>query len=915
MSKAIRELLAVLTAFSLPAFSNTECPLSSLINPTKKISGAIVSNREIASDIANEGIVLLKNDYSVLPFTSEDRILGVGKGMTYTYMGGKGSGEVNNSLTVNYDVGLKKALSNKLIESYKNAAVDTVGDYNKAIYVVSRITTEGADNSESKYYYLSDTEKQDIATLISNYGNENVVIVLNTGGVIDTSWLIEEDVGAIVCAYYAGYASGFALANVLTGQTNPSGKTVDTWAKSYEDYPSSSNFGSGNHIIEYSEDIFVGYRYFSTFDPTYAEVCYPFGYGLSYTTFEMSAENITQAGNQIDVSIKVTNTGKVAGKEVAQLYLSEPQGRLGKEAMNLVGFAKSDLLSPNQSQILNVSFDLDDFASFDDTGAISNHCYVLEKGTYNLFLGSSVKEAQNSSSVYSYNLAEDEVKEASIADLSPTALSSRLKADGEYESLSYEPHNDDKKEAKILGRHEEKEAASEDTITFKEVYENNDLIDDFLNQLSNEDLANLCQLTTDIGSSSTSVGGFGGKNINSIYGIPNIGCSDGPAGLRLTDGTTSTWYPCMTMLSSTWNEELAYQYGQAVGAEAKKDGIQMWLAPAINIHRNPLGGRNFEYASEDPLISGKFSSNIINGCQSLGVAVCLKHFAVNSQETNRFSYDAQVSERALREVYLKGFEIAVKEAHPYSIMTSYNQANGKYVSSNYQFVSSLLRDEWGFNGVCITDWNASSSQVDNLLAGTSVQSLSGNVQKVLTALNNGSLSKERLLWNAKQVINILLKVNDQMDTLIFSPKEIAKDDILINSLSKNQSFYSYTDSNNAYVQCFNISFTDDATYSLNLPENMTDCSFTFDGLDCLPSNGVITLKGTKGIHKLKLTFKNGETEYDSLNAVYQEEKDETTPEKTSNIGLILGITISLCVLLGFGGFLLIKRNKKSKRLH
>lgn len=406
-----------------------------------KIPNKLYENTLIARKIAEEGAVLLKNDYEILPFKTTDIVGGFGNEQNLGQIfGGSGSGWVNSTGNISYHKGLQEIASEGFIKNYFLLGDSKEDNYDKVIYYISRFSDENSDqqigldgHSGNKGYYLSIEEKEDLIKLIDKIGKQKIVVVLNVGTVIDTTWLLEQDVAAIVLAYYGGEQAGNALANILTGRVNPSGKTVNTWAKSYTDYLSSTTFGNDKYT-DYIEDIFVGYRYFSTFDQTYEQVNYPFGFGLSYTDFEISNFKMQINHSIIIVEAQVKNIGNVPGKEVVQLYFSAPQGKLGKPGRSLIGFEKTKLLKPNEVQTIKISFDIKEMASFDDTDKIKNHAWVLEAGHYHFYLGNSIKDADERGMLGFYHQITDEV----IREVTPvsTALHKRLLADGTYQILN-----------------------------------------------------------------------------------------------------------------------------------------------------------------------------------------------------------------------------------------------------------------------------------------------------------------------------------------------------------------------------------------------------------------------------------------------------------------------------------------------
>ena len=645
-----------------------------------------------------------------------------------------------------------------------------------AIYVLSRNSGEGKDRTPGAGdYELSDTEKTAIANLANAYGN--LIVVLNVGGVIDTKFLrAQEGIGAILLMSQAGNIGGHALADVLTGKVSPSGHLTTTWAENYEDYPNAKTFSHMNgdiHDEYYEEGIYVGYRYFDTFDVTPA---YPFGYGKSYTTFDVKTEEVTADAKQISVKVCVTNTGATySGKEVVQVYYSAPTGKLEKPYQELAAYAKTKELAPGESEELIITYQVDRMASYD----VQRASYVLEAGTYYVRVGVNsratkvsaavVLDQETVTEVLSNRLVLDcEMNELSSADVTPYGYAEEeaekeqackldiASTDIETKTVTYEETN-----AEIAAN------TSEKKITMQDVMSGQATLDDLVGQLTIPEMAELCVGTSRgnmggdtaiIGSSSAVVPGAAGDTTSLMIedrDIRNLVLADGPAGLRLSKhfkadaegnvipGTSDapipgmdllmagspkpeipedaidyyqycTAIPIATLLAQTWDVDAIKECGDIVGEEMKEFGVTLWLAPGMNIHRNPLCGRNFEYYSEDPLVAGKCAAADTLGVQQhAGVGTTIKHFALNNQEDNRMHTNAHVSERAAREIYLKGFELAVKEAKPMSIMTSYNLINGIHSANNKDLLTAITRNEWGFDGIVMTDWGTTGGMEMN----------------------------------------------------------------------------------------------------------------------------------------------------------------------------------------------------------
>ena len=750
------------------------------------------AHRAIAREAAAEGIVLLENN-GVLPMQPQ-KIALYGAGSRMTVKGGSGSGDVHERYSVTIEEGLKNAgfafpttlWMDRFQEKYeadiaawrqglekqvqKYSPVQTmqmfifIGEHpmpypactpvladeltdetDTAIYVLSRQAGEGQDRRVEKGdYLLSNVETESLRLLRKHY--KKLMLILNCGGVMDLSILDEIPMDAVLFFGQGGMEGGNALADILTGKTCPSGCLTDTWAIRYDDYPSADTFSHRNGDLEneeYAEDIYVGYRWF---DKQGVKPRYPFGYGLSYTDFSVEVNSVTQSG----VELTVTNTGGSSGKKVLQIYVSKPEGALEHEVRALVGFAKTKCLGPGQRQTLSIPFRLEDIASFDE----SRSAFVLEAGEYRVKL--------NDTAAGSFCVEAERVLET-------------------VESIGT-------KSGKPVSQTVSPKAAA------------------VLKQLGDRDKIRLV-----VGGGYdircyNNVMGAAGRTCTKLLkkGIPNIAMSDGPAGLnvnqlstltrnavpRYPEGLPKDWqwgwlakanpflrkipgkgktvyrymtaWPSETVQAQTWNTELLEEIGKAVGREMLEIGVSVWLAPGLNIHRNPLCGRNFEYYSEDPVVSGKMAAAVTRGVQSVGgVGVSQKHFCCNNQEDNRMEVSANVSQRALREIYLRAFRIAVTEGKPWTVMSSYNRVNGKHVCNTYDLLTRVLRQEWGFEGLVMSDWNATeqcsyaeaiNAGNDLIMPGTAAIS-----KKLEEELKTGRLNREALNISAGRVLELVFK--------------------------------------------------------------------------------------------------------------------------------------------------------------
>ncbi len=697
---------------------------------------------EVLREAAAEGLVLLKNE-GALPLDPDKTLSVFGRcQLDYFYVGYGSGGDVNPPYTVNLIDGFmangKIRLNESLLDIYRAWTADTKNrpdegywgnwpmnydempldesiveasskESDAALIVIGRAAGEDRESVlEPGSYYLTDDEKK-MLDLVTRFFDE-VTVVLDCGNIMDLAWVEEygDKIKALVYAWQGGMESGNALVDVLTGDKNFSGHLADTIARHYEDYPSSRSFGD-RIFNNYEEDIYVGYRYFQTFQP--GKVLYPFGFGMSYTNFKLSLEAFERAEGLCRFQVKVTNTGDLAGKTVPQLYVSAPQGRLGKADRSLVAFAKTDELEAGKSQIF--TFEVTDYqmASYDDVGKADNKSsYILEAGLYRFFLGFDVASA---------------VPAASFA-LSDTLVIKRLEAvmplqegfgrmvPGEKREDVYElnweslPSGEVNLRERILrnlpGAIEVDVPA--EAIHFSDVQADISKLDTFIAQLGLEELEALTRGQGGMNSPDGTPGNAGayGGIIPALKerGIPVVITTDGPAGIRLQ--RYNSLLPCGTALACSWNIALVKKVHIKLGEEMKHFGSDVLLSPGMNIHRNPLCGRNFEYFSEDPHLTAEMAIAVTTGVQSQGVSVCPKHFALNNQETNRNFNDSRVSERAAREIYLKPFERLVLEAKPGHLMTSYNKINGVWAHYNYDLATTILRSEWGFEGVILTDW-------------------------------------------------------------------------------------------------------------------------------------------------------------------------------------------------------------------
>ena len=744
----------------------------------------------LSRKVAAEGMVLLKNENRLLPLKRGSRVALFGKASVDYVKGGGGSGDVTVAYVRNLCDGMEeKAAEGKvnifapLHEFYREnvasqrAAGKEPGftvepeipaalleqaamECDTAVISICRFSTEDWDRKGEPNdgdFYLSLEEQKMVSDACSHF--DRIVVVLNVGGMMDTSWFAcNPKIGAVLLAWQGGMEGAMAEADILCGDVNPSGKLTDTFAASFDDYPSSAGFNESMDYVCYTEDIFVGYRYFETIPGAAEKVNYPFGFGLSYTTFRLEPLISQGDDEEISVTVRVTNTGNTAGREVVQVYSSAPQCRLDMPKLELRAFQKTRLLQPGQAQELTLTFPTAELAAYDEKLA----AFVLPAGSYTILVGNCVRALEK---VGHFVNETERITEQAKNRCVPVKLPRRLKADGSFENLKTseypvlydttgwpEKHSwdaehilPDSRGIKIPeGRLNFEQAASGEVTT-----------EAFLESLTDDELITLLGGTPNQGVADTR--GIGGLD---YLGIPAVMTADGPAGLRIVPdrGVKTTAWPVATLLACTWDTELIYAVGQTGAKEVLENNIGMWLTPAINIHRSPLCGRNFEYYSEDPLVAGKLAAAMVRGIQSQNVSACVKHFCCNNKETNRYASDSRVSERALREIYLKAFKIVVKESDVWSIMTAYNLLNGTYTSENEELLTGILREEWGYDGLVVTDWGNWAEHYREALAGNNVRMPHGSLRRLQKAMELGLISRNTLIENARQVLQWMLRL-------------------------------------------------------------------------------------------------------------------------------------------------------------
>jgi len=763
---------------------------------------------DTAAKMVSEGIVMLKNENNALPLDADKEVAVFGRIQFHYYKSGTGSGGmVNVTKVVNIldgliDNGVK--VNEKLLGTYRKwdkenpfdlgegwggepwsqkempldegFVKETAKSCETAIVIIGRTAGEEQDNRlEAGSYLLSDDEIEMLTVVREHF--KKVVLLLNVGNIIDMTDINRIAPDSVLYVWQGGMTGGKGTADVLTGKVSPSGKLPDTIAYKASDYPSDANFGREENRDIYAEDIYVGYRYFETFAKD--KVLYPFGFGLSYTGFEIKTEKAEITEGAVKLSVSVKNIGSYKGKEVIEVYCEAPQGRLGKAARVLCGFEKTRELVPQEEQMVEIAVDIAKLASYDDSGVTGNKsCYVLEAGEYKFYVGSDVRSAEYACS---FEQGEDLVTERLTQSLAPVESFERIKpvCEGGAFSIGREavPVSEVDESARRLEKLPKEIAYTGDKgIKLWDVKNGKNTMDEFIAQFSDYDLS--CIIRGEgMGSPRVTAGtasAFGGvsENLNG-FGIPAGCCSDGPSGMRLDCGTKAFSLPNGTMIASSFNKELTSELFTFMGLEMAANKVDCLLGPGMNIHRHPLNGRNFEYFSEDPFLTGKMAAAELKGMAGAGVTGTIKHFCANNRETNRHFIDSVVSERALREIYLKGFEIAVKEGGASSVMTTYGIVNGLWTAGNFDLNTVILREEWGFKGFTMTDWwaniNVRGKEPDKTDLAAMARAQNDvymvcpdgekNDDNTLVALENGGIERCELQRNAANICGFLLHTN------------------------------------------------------------------------------------------------------------------------------------------------------------
>ena len=766
----------------------------------------------LARQTVAEGIVLLENHHQTLPIKQNEKVSIFGRIQFDYYKCGTGSGGlVNTSYVIGILDALKEEnlqLNEELMHTYEAWIDDHLYDFGQgwakepwcqeempltddiirqaksfsdaAIVIIGRTAGEDKDASAEKgSYLLSDLEEDMLRQVCGNFSR--VIVLLNVGNTIDMKWVAKYKPSAVLYVWQGGMEGGHGVADVLVGRVNPCGKLSDTIANDIADYPSTAFFGgeSGNC---YAEDIYVGYRYFETFAKE--KVCYPFGYGLSYTKFDIETLSVNReifdGAGKVTLKVAVTNTGDRMGKEVVQVYLQAPQGQLGKPLRSLVAFAKTKELLSGEREEITFTISDQEMASYDDSGKSGYaYAYVMEAGIYGLYVGNDVRSCTlaGTFNLQTTTLIEQLTQAAAPAQRFQRMYPSESQDENKNLILTWENVPLRKQSVKEHIENAEAEVAvylGDKGWKLEDVYDGKVSMKEFLSQISDYELCcmlngeGMCSSKVTPGTASA----FGGVTEElAHFGIPCGCCTDGPSGIRMDCGAEAFGLPGGTCMACTFNEKLIEDLFVMEGAELRKNRIDTLLGPGMNIHRNPLNGRNFEYFSEDPFLTGKVASAQLRGMSQYEVTGTVKHFVANNQEYRRHSYNSVISERALREIYLKGFEIAVKEGKAYSVMTTYGGVNGIWTAGNYDLLTIILRNEWGFDGMVMTDWWANINEEGTVPSQTQMTAMVNAQNDVYMVTNDttrhlgdleeslakGRLKRGTLVRSAENICKMLMR--------------------------------------------------------------------------------------------------------------------------------------------------------------
>ena len=710
---------------------------------------ATLRHAAVARRAAADGIVLLKNEGGALPLPAGSKIalFGAADGLK---PGGGGSSGVNAIRTVTLREGLEEA----------GFAIDP-DSRETAMFVVVRDALEGEDGEDAAYS-LSDAELEEFGR-VKSYGFKHIVVLCCGGHAFDLGPFARDGaVDALVFAWYPGGEGGAAIGDVISGAVNPSGRLASTFASHPSDWPSDRGFRESRWYVPYEDGIFVGYRYFETVPGAKDKVVYPFGHGLSYTTWKIEvvqkAECNRMQPDAIECKVRVSNTGAVPGRRSVLCYTSQTGGKVDHPAIELRAFAKTRLLAPGEHEDLTLSFKKGDLAYFDDDETSPTvGSWVVDEGEYTVLAGGSVRDTVAAGG---FSVAGPEVLSRPGLKLQADRLARRLRADGTFDELPVSYPGQTEKPEFVPVRTNALDAAK---ITLFDVADGKADMDAFLDQLSLQEMLHLL-----FGHLREDPCGTGSIGALDKFGISAVQTCDGPAGVRRE--AKSTFFPCAALLACTFDAELLREIGGVIGEEAAEAGFDVLLAPGLNIHRHPLCGRNFEYFSEDPFVSGVCAAAYVKGVQANGVGATVKHFAGNGRETTRRIQKDVVSERAFREIYLRGFERAIGEARPWAVMTSYNGVNGYNSGENHGLVTGILRDEWGYGGVAMTDWLTTVPMWREIGAGNDIKMpkdiedtqrdmipRGGAVEEAMFAYKRKYLSTTRVRESAKRVLGLVMK--------------------------------------------------------------------------------------------------------------------------------------------------------------
>ncbi len=778
---------------------------------------------QFARQAAADGMVLLKNDNNVLPISTDKEIALFGIASYKCFRLGWGSGDMM-AQEISQIVSALEEAGYKLNADVKNAceawieqqdvdyftlnrnwdewsfrmkeidldeSVIAASSKNSdiAVITIGRCSGEAADLKDEEGFFKLHKEENDLVKSVCKYFSK-VVLLLNTCGPLNLKSIDDCKIDAIVDVSLGGEQFGYAVADIVSGKVTPSGKLTTTWAYEYGDYPTKE--GITTMEVPYNEGIYVGYRYFDTFNVTPR---YPFGYGLSYTDFSYEVKDVRVDQQIIDIVVDVKNIGKFSGREIIQCYLSSPEKKLEKAYQELCAYAKTDIIAPNESCEIVLSFDITDMACYDEEKA----SFILEEGKYYVRVGNCSRKTHIA---FAINVSKDVVCSVVKNRLS-LKKELQLLTNKNAKPFTYDGEEQEKANAKVyelqcdsietlvcsvIEENKPKELKVKDSnvlYTLEDVANGNATVEDVVAQFTNEELGFVlngviyegANASANVGSMAIKVRGAAGEMWSSEkYKIPVNACADGPAGVRLaifgTPVETDTEvaknvvaFPSGTCFANTWDLASAHKYGECIASDLAYSNIEGWLAPGINIHRNPLNGRNFEYFSEDPLIAGKMGAYIAIGVQYddnaelTGRYATIKHFACNNIEYERGVSDSQATERALREIYLKAFKIAVEEGSPHAIMTAYNKINGEFASTSYDLLMGILRGEWEYDGIVMTDWNTCADATQHTHAGNDLIMPGRFAKKIADALDDGEISRADAQLCATRILKTIMKTN------------------------------------------------------------------------------------------------------------------------------------------------------------